>query len=208
MVRYLVFAVTLAVTMPAIAEDEWHRAEFWGREYPSGFTMMEDASIDIRAEPEASIPRTIGCDLSKNATYHPWNEKRVEERKLKFVTLTKIRHYEISHKFGAQVRKDGSDVDTTIAFERGDKWEYLTYGAEGFFLFRFNGEVFVGSQELFEASAALDKVPEMSDGAEEYMQLTCDNGLSGWLRMLDVEGLPAFGAPNLPDYGRAEDKTD
>ena len=213
MVRRLSFcvfalALTAATAAAAAYDSSWFRADFWGREYPSGFTMTENAAIDIRPEPDPGVASTIPCDLSKNATYHPWNQKRTEERELKFVTFTKVRRYDINRAYRAEVSREGDSTAITIDFKDGDRWEYLTYGSEGFFLMRFNGEHYVAGQDLFEVSTDLDKDAEGANSVDEWLQLTCDNGNVGWLLMRDVEGLPAFGEPNTLDYGSAADKAD
>ena len=115
MVRRLgisVFALVVTVATAAVAayDDTWYRADFWGREYPSGFTLTEDVTIDIRSEPDPDAAKTIGCDLSKNATYHPWNQNRTEERKLEFVTVTKVRRYDINRDYRAEVSREGDNA--------------------------------------------------------------------------------------------------
>ena len=67
-------------------DGTWYRADFWSGEYPAGFTLTADVSIQIRLEPVPDAPPTVRCDLSRNATYHPWNGARIADRKLKFVS--------------------------------------------------------------------------------------------------------------------------
>ena len=86
--------------------------------------MMADAMIHIRPEPDLSIARTIACSLSKAATYHPGNQRRVAERKLNFVTFSKIRRYVLDQDYVF------AHDETAIDFKHGDSCEYLAYGAE------------------------------------------------------------------------------
>jgi hypothetical protein len=170
--------------------------------------MTEDVKIHIRPEFDPDSAATLSCDLSKGATYHPWNGQRTDERKLQFVTFSKIEHYVVDKSHVWDAFRESEKAETKVAFKPGDRWEYLAYGAEGHFYARFNGEIYWGFQDLVDVSTSVEKIPDFDSRADEWLHLTCDNGAVGWLLMKDVEVLPAFGAPNTLGYGSAADKTD
>src|SRR5262249_58886585 len=81
---------------PVKYDASWYKAEYWGREYPDGFTVDDDMTLRIRATPQVGAPKAKSCALTKGATYHPWNKKRVAADHLKFVTFTRIVTFELT----------------------------------------------------------------------------------------------------------------
>jgi hypothetical protein len=198
------FALATVLSPCASAyDDSWYRVEYWGREQPSGFTVMEDASIDIRAEPDVDVARGVRCDLSQGATYHPRNESRVAKQKLQFVTFNKIEHYVVDQVYRWKAHRHSDNADTLVDFRPGDRWEYLAYGAEGYFIMRFDGELYSGFQGPEEVSTASNPMADFAARVDEWMYLKCDNGNVGWLRLRDLEGLSAF-----RNLGLEADKTE
>jgi hypothetical protein len=88
---------------PVKYNASWYRAEYWGREYPDGFTVDDDVTLGIRATPAIGAPKSVSCALRKGATYHPWNKKRVAADHLKFVTFTRIATFEITEDYSSGV---------------------------------------------------------------------------------------------------------
>jgi hypothetical protein len=186
-------------------DGTWYRADFWSGEYPAGFTLTADVSIRIRLEPAPDAPPTVRCDLSRNATYHPWNGARIADRKLKFVSFTKIVRHEIERDHTAFVTREAGHAEAMIAFRRGDRWDSLAYLQEGLFLLRFRGEIYSGGQDILAVSKEVDESGDSAGGYDQWMRLVCDNGATGWLLLSDIDGQADFGAPNIIEYGAASD---
>src|SRR5450759_3137930 len=95
---YLVtFLFAVGAAAPAFAYDaSWYKATGWSGEYPNGFTMATDVSINIRASLNSDAPKSVPCLLREGATYHQWNKKRVASDRLEFVSFTKIVSHELS----------------------------------------------------------------------------------------------------------------
>jgi hypothetical protein len=203
MLKATIVALALG-TAPALAyDDTWYRSNGWGGEYPNGFTMTADTAIEIRADADPASTAGIACLLNRDATYHQWNQPRVEKDKLEFVTFSKIEAYRLKKNFTADAQPNDGSKDVKLRFRKGDQWEFLTYIGEGFFLMRYRGAVYQAGQELVEASNPLGA----SDAhqVDEWLNLTCANGATGWLLFADTEDKPGFGPPNITDYGNATD---
>ncbi|MEM8878170.1 MAG: hypothetical protein AAGD23_09915, partial [Pseudomonadota bacterium] len=68
------------------------------------------------------------------------------------------------------------------------------------------GTHYAADQDLFDASRETDGVTsDDAPGADEWMQLTCANGNSGWLLLRDVADHPGYDQPNIIEYGKAAD---
>src|SRR5262245_57534451 len=91
------------MSRPAKYDASWYRAEYWGGEYPDGFTMDDDVALGIRATPGVGAPKSVSCALRKGATYHPWNRKRVAADHLKFITFTRIKTFEVTKDYSSGV---------------------------------------------------------------------------------------------------------
>jgi hypothetical protein len=104
MIRTLLLSfvlLTLNAIQPSVAYDaSWYRADSWGGEYPNGFTVSSDTTIMVRSKIDLKQKPTIPCQLTKGATFHPWNEKRVASDHLNFATFSKIEKYISKEKFG------------------------------------------------------------------------------------------------------------
>ncbi len=199
-------AALLAAASPAFAYDQsWYRAEFWGGEYPHGFTLSEDVTTPIRAEPDPAAAPSIDCALKKGETYHPWNAERVAASGLAFVTYSLKVPYEIVTPIETDIYPQSEGDAETHAFKAGEQWTYLTYLAEGSFLMAFSGKTYSAEQELIDASKEAGDIAIGDTPDDEWMQLTCANGATGWLLLSDVVNEPAFGGPNITEYGKAED---
>jgi hypothetical protein len=203
---WLVVAAMLAGEAKAY-DDSWYRTDWWGREQPSGFTVTQDATIYIRGKIDRDAPRDLRCDLGKGGTYHPWNETRRKEAGLEFVTMTKIEHYVVrddSEQIATRYPGDGPEI--VLKFKAGERWDDVAYGAEGYFLMRYNGELFFTFQDMRDGSESQEKFPEpYAARHQEWLKLSCENDANGWLFLDDLDGNPAFVTP-LPDAaGRVTD---
>ncbi len=181
----------------------WYRAEGWSGEYPNGFTMVENARLTLRESPNLSAPATVACEFPVTATYHPWNEARVASDGLQFLSFTRIQDYEITAPLEAVVYDDAA-VEKLVNFAPGERWTFLLYHAEGYFLMRYRDVEYQAGQELFEVSKPLGREFEPADSYHEWLGMTCD-GRTGWLFRAEIEGNPAFGGPNITEYGIALD---
>lgn len=201
----LAYAVQIS---PARAFDEtWYKADFWGGEYPEGFTLKEDFETKIRATPDLKAERSINCALKKGETYHPWNEARVEASNLEFVTFVRKVIYVINKPVTLVLHNEILAEKEKVVFDADDEWIYLTYYAEGSFRMQFNGGVYTAEQSLFDASTEKGVIGANSaHEIFEWMKLTCANGATGWLLYDDVFELPQFEKPQFPEYGKAVDR--
>lgn len=185
-------------------DQSWYRSEGWGGEYPNGFTLAQDVTVDIRKEPAPKAAADISCQMRKGATYHPWNQARTTADQLQFLTFTKIEPYRVNKTFTAEI-SDQAGQSRTLNLPAGTTWDYLANLAEGSFLFRYQGETYVGGQDMFEQSAST--APDTDIDPDEWLGLRCANGTTGWLLLRDVADRPGFDDPNIMDYGQASDAT-
>ena len=119
---------------PGLAyDDTWHQTDFWAGEYPAGFSMQQDAVTTIRTEPNPNVPRSIQCELKKNATYHTWNQKRAKSDKLEFITFVPITKYRTKKAGTVDVHDEKTKKEVKLNLKAGDEWTFLTYYGEGFF---------------------------------------------------------------------------
>ncbi|HZP18616.1 MAG TPA: hypothetical protein VFB16_00275 [Bauldia sp.] len=196
---------SLALVAPALAYDQtWYRAAGWSGEYPGGFTLTADARVMIRDAPDRDAPQAIACDLKAKATYHPWNEVRVKSDHLEFLSYSKIVPFAVKTPFVADVTSDPGNNDSRLKLKKGDRWNYLVYGAEGMFVMEYRGKRYSAGQELIDNSEALDQAAADTP-QDEWLGLTCANGTRGWILRSDVAGTEPFTSPNITEYGRAED---
>jgi hypothetical protein len=203
----LMLVLIAAAHAPARAYDSsWHKATGWSGEYPNGFTIARDLTIDIRAMPDPDAPKSVACRLKKGATYHQWNSKRVAADHLEFISFTKIRTYRITDKLTVRLERQADGRQAAVTFRKGDTWSFLAALAEGSFLMKFNGEVYVAGQDMFARSTEVAKPG--GDGESDYdewLGLRCANGAVGWILAGEVKGKPGFGGPNITGYGAARD---
>lgn len=200
--------LAVGAPVPAFAYDaSWYKANGWSGEYPHGFTMAADVTIDIRKSFDPNVPKSVSCLLKKGATYHPWNGKRVTSDQLEFVSFTKIEIYELKSGFTANVYRDSDGRNATIKFKKGDRWSYLAYLSEGRFLFKFNNTVYVGDQDLFANSTEIiTPINDDQNKYDEWLKLTCANGAVGWIFVNETKDAPVFANPNIDGYGAASDQ--
>ncbi|CCD92440.1 conserved exported hypothetical protein [Bradyrhizobium sp. ORS 375] len=196
---------------PATYDPEvWYESDFWGREWPDGFTIDKDMTLAIRTKPEIGAPKSASCALRAGAAYHPWNTKRVKADRLSFVTFTRIRTYELTRDLSTELSKSPSNESVKVKFKAGDRWSAVGPGAEGFFLMRVGTDVYQAYQDMFDASAeiggrpAKDTSPE--DDEHEWLQLRCANGAAGWIFYNEIKDAPGLSLPDQCGEGCAEDR--
>ncbi len=182
----------------------WYEADYWGGEYPPGFTMATSLTTPIRTDTDPNAPRSVDCALEKGATYQPWNGERVASARLEFITYSPIVNYQVSGALQVTVTRQTDNVETTLSFADGDAWDKLIYVGEGSFLMRRDGVIYMAGQDLMDAAMTGDPASELSP--DEWLGLDCANGASGWLLLSDVVGQPGFDEPNITGYGTAADK--
>ncbi len=197
----LILAAILAATAAHAYDDTWHEDTFWSGEYPTGFSVSAETSIPMRAEPDPDAPAALTCVLSKGATYHPWNHARVADDALVFRSYSKKHTYTIKRAYTATLSAYRGD-DEKVRFKPGDTWTYLAYLAEGMFLMERGGKLYVGGQDLFEASETTGAPELVSD---EWLNLPCANGTRGWLLVREVLGQPGIREANITGYPEAQD---
>jgi hypothetical protein len=196
------------LAFPAVAYDaSWYRAAGWSGEYPNGFTMTVDVTTNIRANPDPDAPKSQSCFLREGATYHEWNKKRVRSDKLEFVSFTKIATHALKTDYAAHVWRTPSNRAVVIHFKKGDQYQYLAYGAEGTFLIRHKGGIYMADQGLAEKSVEVPPLIDKENNYDEWLKLTCANGARGWILMAEIRNAPGFSEPNIVEYGVARDTT-
>lgn len=203
--RLALFGLLIVTTRATAGYDAaWYRTDYWGGEYPDGFTMTADATIRIRKIPDRDAKRTLKCLLRANATYHPWNEPRVRSDHLQFVTFSRIATYEFRSPYEATVEKYDNHEPLTLKFAKGERWSFLAAIAEDIFLLRAKHALYRGGQDLLVAST------EISGGLaslfpDQWLGLICANGETGWLLLKDIPKRGPYGPANSFGYGHAED---
>jgi len=186
---------------PSGYDDSWYRGDFWSGEYPDGFSVTSDMTVNIRADTDLSLPRDIACDLKKNATYHVWNVDRVIEDALFFVSYTKITNATLTGDLETTLDPEVNGASIDVSFRKGDAYRYLAYLGEGAFMLDYKGGHYVGYADLLDASNLADPEPAY----DEWIGITCPNGTSGWLFMGDVADLPGTEPARVTRYGYALD---
>lgn len=207
--RTLLFAIAAMLALaavPALAQstydDTWYRAPYWSGEYPGGFSVAKTTTVQLRPTLDVTAEQTIACELPQGATYQTWNQSRVEEQGLHFVSFSKIATYKITEPYEATLYNHLDGTELKVAFKKGDTFRYLVYFGEGAFLLEYDGVEYDGDQDLFEHSVQQGD----SNGYEEWLRINCSNNQWGWLYMgdIDLEG-GVFVGPNITGYGTAED---
>ncbi|MBL8597138.1 MAG: hypothetical protein JNL14_05320 [Devosia sp.] len=207
--RYsIVLSMVLGGGAPALAQsvgaydDTWYRATFWTGEYPAGFSVLKDTTIQLRPRLDPKAERTVACDLPAKATYQPWNIARAEEQGLAFVSFTKMAEYRLTQDYEATLYRSDDATEQQVTFKAGDAWRYLTYYAEGAFLMEYEGVRYDGDQSLLDVSEQVSS----AEGYEEWLRINCPNNQWGWLYMGDIAvDDVTFAAPNITGYGEAKD---
>lgn len=195
------------VSTPAIACDgSWYQNKGWSGEYPYGFTVASDVTIEIRENPEPSAPETLACQLKKGATYHQWNTKRVKSDQLEFISFTKVEPYRVRSAFVADVTRYPNGPKARLNFKNGDNWFFVAYLGEGYFLLKFNDLIYVADQLLFSKSTKLSPTKDGDRTYEEWLKLKCANGTVGWIYVEEIRENPTFAAADTTEYGKASDQ--
>jgi hypothetical protein len=183
-------------------DDSWYRAPFWSGEYPDGFSVVKSTTVQLRPVLDKDAEKTIACDLPQGATYQPWNQSRVEEQGLAFVSFTKIGDYKMLKPLETTLYRRTDATELQVKLSRGETWRYLVYLGEGAFLMEYKGEEFDGNPDMLDASEQQGD----ANGYEEWLRINCPNNQWGWLYMGDVtldDG--TFVAPNITNYGESTD---
>src|SRR5260370_15862867 len=116
---FVAFLPAVGAAGPAFSYDaSWYRARGWSGEYPDGFTMAADVTLNIRGSPDSDAPKSMSCVLRKGSTYHQWNKKRAGSDRLEFISFTKIATYELKAGFTVEVSRKSAGRDTTIRFTK------------------------------------------------------------------------------------------
>jgi hypothetical protein len=201
------FLLAVGFAGPAFSYDAtWYKVKGWSGEYPHGFTMAANVTINVRASLSLDAPKSISCDLKKGSTYHPWNKKRVLSDRLEFVSFTKVERYELKESVTVDVERQSDRRNTTIEFKKGDRWSYLFYIAEGTFLINFGDTIYVAGQDLYERSTEVEPPVNRDQSAyDEWLYLKCANGTFGWIFFNEIENAPGFSKANIIEYGIAGD---
>jgi hypothetical protein len=209
--KYLCFAAAILVAAAASTSsaqaddygDEWYRADFWSGEYPGGFTMTKETHFLVRPALSLKAERSIDCVLPAKATYQPWNNKRVLDDGLAFVSFSKIDKMKIKKDIAVTLYTEPEGTETPLKLKKGANWRYLVYLAEGQFRMEYDGVVYQGDQDLLDASTST--LPEAERGYDEWLRVNCANNVWGWIYVPDTKDDNAFAEPNIKGYGEATD---
>ena len=197
-------AVILSAAGPTAAhayDDTWYQANFWGGEYPNGFGVAEQMTVDARLDPDPDAPSKVRCLLPKGAVYHPWNHDRVEADELDFRSYTLKEVYTADTDFSVTLYTEDNWDEVAFDLARGDNWTYLAYLGEGNFLMEYRGTSYVADdQSLFELSTSNGE-----SASDEWLHLKCANKTMGWLLLSEVKALENIVEPNIVTYGEATD---
>lgn len=188
--------------LAATYDDTWYRAPFWSGEYPDGFSVVKSTTVQLRPTLDKDADKTIACDLPQGSTYQPWNQSRVEEQGLTFVSFTKIGDYKMLKPLETTLYRRTDATELQVKLSKGETWRYLVYLGEGAFLMEYKGEEFDGNPDMLDASEQEGD----ASGYEEWLRINCPNNQWGWLYMGDVtldDG--TFVAPNITNYGESKD---
>jgi hypothetical protein len=190
-------------------DASWYKADFWSGEYPGGFTMTQDATINIRSSPDPAAPKSTACLLKKNATYHPWNQDRVHSDHLEFISFTRIETYEVKESVTADLDPESGGESVARKFRKGERWFYLAAVSEGNFIMKAGDRVYTtGQQDLFEKSTKIDPSDgsgQEADNLDEWLKLTCANGAAGWIFLDEIRNDDRFSEAETIGYGCAGD---
>jgi hypothetical protein len=197
-------------------DGTWYRKDFWSGETPDGFTMARDMTINIRATLDPDAPKSVSCVLKKGATYHPWNRERVAADQLEFVSLTRIKTYEVKDGFVAELERRPDGGTAAVEFHKGDRWSFLGGVAEGSILIKTGDTTYVAPAHVFaEKSAEVGSPgggPRSSDQWKdwlswnhEWLRLKCANGAAGWVLYNEIRKNPGFSKARTGAYGNASD---
>lgn len=191
-------------------ETGWYKADFWSGEYPHGFTVSAATTLKIRKEPVQTAAKLIGCELPIGATFHPWNKVRIKKSNLEFVAFTRIEEMVATKNFNSTVRKGSDGKEISLSLIKGDHWRSLAYESEGISLIQYRGKNYSVDQDFWSNSMKLvAQDPSLASapdsGYQEWLKLTCENGLSGWIYMSDLEGVTTIESPNIVEYDDARD---
>ena len=188
-------------------------ADFWGGEWPRGFTMKADTLVKARKNFDTDLAKDVSCTLKKGATYHPWNHKRNKLTPMTFKTKETAVVYQVTKNTTIKLERENDRELEEIQFKAGDEWAFITYYGEGLFRLSYKGKLYIGEEQVYQWSA------DMSGGTdrflfEEWLGLPCDNGVKGWILLADLGNIDEpeenspFSAPNFLGYGVAEDLVD
>jgi hypothetical protein len=194
------------LTAPAFAQSQydesWYRAPFWSGEYPGGFSVVKTTTVQLRPALDPKTEKTVACELPQGATYQLWNQPRVEEQGLFFVSYSKIAEYKITKPYETTFYRHLDGTEVKVSLKEGDTFRYLVYFGEGAFLMEYDGVEYDSDQDLFEHAEQEGD----TNGYEEWLRINCSNNQWGWLFMGDItldDG--TFVSPNITEYGMAED---
>ena len=201
-----VFALLFSVQGFAAYGSGWYMADFWSGEYPNGFAVVNDnVRVPARTGMDLDLPKNVMCPLTKKAVWHPWNQARPATYK----TASKIVTLRAKESFTYKDEESGK----RLRIKRGDRIEYLIYGSEGFFWFRYKGKKYMGSQDLL---AKMRSYNENDFRQDEWVNLPCADGQRAWIYLKDLvqtnsEGestyFPGIGDwwPGFVEYGQVRD---
>ncbi len=202
----LCWPVLAADHVSPIDQKSYYIAEYWSGEWPPGVAVgTKDLTVMGRKAMDKSATADVLCDLPLGAVYHPWNTKRSERDKVRYVTASRIVPLTAKKDFQFPTDPFG---EAKMLLKRGTLIEYLVYGGEGSFKVRINGQEYEADQSLYENVAA---VPDDAYAADEWLNLTCTDGQTAWLLLEDLQKTTGIwkvqmGGP-VNDYGSARDLT-
>ncbi len=206
--KFLVLTLTLGFSASALGasyDGSWYQTQFWSGEYPNGFSVNKSGvTVMGRSGMDKGLPAEMACALPFKATFHVWNQDRVESNKVEFFTASKIVPMVAKEDF---LFEDG---ENKVQIHKGDLIEYLIYHSEGWFAVRIGGQEYEADQSLFEK---MEEVSQDQFVQDEWMHLTCENGVSTWLFFPDLsnadgEFISGLQGPKIEGYGTASDLTD
>ena len=189
----------------SLGEIAIYKADFWSGEWPNGFTVLENVQLFAQQNPSLDSSFSAPCYLTKGATYHPWNNQRVEQDKLEFVSFQEVQNYRVTKNKTYRLESYPDNKEVQVQFRKYDNWDFMAYFAEGLFLMSYKGQQYVGDQSVFDWSVLTKPAPRRETLYEEWLGLPCDNGKRGWMHIINIQGHPSIGQANIVEFGQAKD---
>ncbi len=204
---FLCASTVLGAAAFAAYDSSWYQTQFWSGEWPNGFSVRRVGVVVVgRNTMDLDEVPSVNCELPIKAVFHPWNTARNELSNAEYHTASKIVPLRVKEEF--DIPADGEKP--ALHMTPGMVIEYLIYHSEGSFAIRVNGVEYEGDLDMLEH---LEEGLEGRTQQDQWLKLTCVNGVTTWLNFADLsdpdwqDGLNDVGN-GLKEYGLAEDLTD
>jgi hypothetical protein len=186
-------------------DSSWYLDEYWVGEYPNAISIVKKG-VKVPGRPTMDKDRkpTMACELPYKAVFSPWNSRRNRLSAARYYTAAKIIVLTAEKDFDLAI-----DECATLAIRKGDRIEYMIYGAEGYFTVRIAGKLHSAGQDLFE-DGKVSGFPEAGQDSDEWIQVKCMNGRTAWVSVDEatrIQGVASGPWGGMQEYGKVRDLT-